>query len=195
MNNFNSKEYWENRYRKGGNSGAGSYGLLSEYKADFVNVFIRANKIESLLEYGCGDGNNLSMIECKNVTGIDVSNTAVNMCINKMPEREFYNVSDFDFSRRFDLVTSLDVVYHLVEDDVYNEYMNNLCALSNEWLIIYSPNDDNDNYSKHVKTREFTKHESLKDFELIDIIENKYPMEEYGVIEGSFSTWYIYKRI
>ena len=28
---FNSKSYWERRYRTGGNSGAGSYSLIAEF--------------------------------------------------------------------------------------------------------------------------------------------------------------------
>lgn len=30
-------DYWENRYAKGGTSGAGSYGRQAEWKAEIVN--------------------------------------------------------------------------------------------------------------------------------------------------------------
>ena len=35
----NSTDYWERRYRKGGNSGAGSYNRLARFKAGFLNGF------------------------------------------------------------------------------------------------------------------------------------------------------------
>jgi hypothetical protein len=72
-NNFNSIKYWEERYFNGGNSGNGSYGFLAEYKKDFINQFIVENNIKSLLEYGCGDCNQLSMIDCEKIIGVDVS--------------------------------------------------------------------------------------------------------------------------
>ena len=58
---MNTLSYWENRYKNNGNSGAGSYGRLAEFKADVINNFIAENKITSVIEFGCGDGNQLSL--------------------------------------------------------------------------------------------------------------------------------------
>lgn len=195
MNTFNSKEYWNKRYLLGGNSGAGSYGRLGKYKADFINSFIDINGIKSLIEFGCGDGNNLSMIQCDFITGIDVSEKAIDLCKSKM-NHSFFNNDEYDYSKQAELVTSLDVIYHLIEDDVYNLYMKNLCDLSYDWLIIYSANEDNDNYANHVRARKFTDHSYLNEyFRLIKIVKNKYPSSKYGPIHGSFADWYIYNRI
>jgi Methionine biosynthesis protein MetW len=59
---FSSGDYWESRYRAGGTSGAGSYGLLAAFKADFINAFVTDNGIASVLDLGCGDGNLLSLL-------------------------------------------------------------------------------------------------------------------------------------
>jgi predicted TPR repeat methyltransferase len=168
-----SKEYWENRYKNGGNSGLGSSGNLAEYKAQVINNFIKKNKIDNLIEYGCGDGNNLSKIDCDRITGIDVSRTAINLCKNKMPEFKYDfictdDVGDWKYDEVSDimaeLVLSLDVIYHLVEDSVYDEYMNNLGRMSRKWLIIYSNDDDDDvSMAEHVKWRKFSEHKSIKD--------------------------------
>ena len=45
---FNSLNYWEKRYAEGGNSGDGSYGRLSEFKAQLLNRFLKENNIDSL---------------------------------------------------------------------------------------------------------------------------------------------------
>jgi len=42
---FNSSEYWDNRYKNGGNSGQGSYNALAKFKASVINDFIENNKI------------------------------------------------------------------------------------------------------------------------------------------------------
>jgi hypothetical protein len=58
-----SQSYWEDRYVSGGTSGPGSYDAQAEYKADFLNRFVRENAIGSVIEFGCGDGNQLGLAE------------------------------------------------------------------------------------------------------------------------------------
>ena len=40
---IDSKNYWEKRYLKGGDSGDGSYGKLAEFKAKIMNRFVKEN--------------------------------------------------------------------------------------------------------------------------------------------------------
>ena len=44
MANFNSKDYWEDRYKNGGNSGKGSYNELSIFKSVIINSVLENNK-------------------------------------------------------------------------------------------------------------------------------------------------------
>ena len=44
---FNSNKFWNDRYVKGQNSGAGSYNELAQFKADIINNFIEKNQIKS----------------------------------------------------------------------------------------------------------------------------------------------------
>jgi hypothetical protein len=193
-NNFNSIKYWEERYFNGGNSGNGSYGFLAEYKKDFINQFIIENNIKSLLEYGCGDCNQLSMIKCDDIIGVDVSITAINKCGDIMKNSKFIHLENNNFPTiKTDLLLSLDVIYHLIEDNLYEEYIGNIINHGSEYLIIYSADFDNDkDFSKHVKPRNFTKNQLLLDnYGLIEVIENKYKSTDHT--KGSFSDWYIYK--
>lgn len=191
---FDSTKYWEERYVNGGNSGNGSYGFLAEYKRDFLNQFIVENNINSLLEYGCGDGNQLSMINCDRIIGVDVSKTAIDTCKKMLPNSEFITINKGEFPKiKTDLLLSLDVIYHLIEDDVYNEYIENIVNHRSEYLIIYSANfEDDGNFSKHVKPRNFTKNHTLnKTYKLEIIVKNKYKSTDHNT--GSFSDWYIFK--
>lgn len=45
---FDSRQYWEERYRNGGTSGEGSYNRLAEFKAKVLNDFVQCNNIKSI---------------------------------------------------------------------------------------------------------------------------------------------------
>lgn len=195
-----SGKYWEDRYKAGGNSGAGSYNHLAEFKAEVINSFVADNKVESVIEFGCGDGNQLKYFNFKSYTGYDVSKTVVDLCrtLFKGDEtKEFRHTSEYD-NPKADLTMSLDVIYHLIEDEVFNEYMEKLFSSSKKYVIIYSSNtDDNDDNGTvlHVKHRKFTDWvESNKpEFNLLTFIPNKFPFNKDGS-RTSFADFYIFEK-
>jgi len=187
----NSKDYWEKRYAIGDNSGSGSYGVLAELKADTINKIIDDKKIKSVSEFGCGDGNQLSLLEIKSYIGYDVSDTIIKKCINIFSDdntKQFKNVRDYN-NEKFDLSMSLDVIYHVVEDNLFEEYMNTLFNSSEKYVLIYSSDFDDKGYS-HVKHRKFTKwvENNITNFSLIKKIINKYP-------EKSSADFYFYEKL
>lgn len=192
---FDSSKYWIDRYENGLTSGNGSYGFLADYKSEFINDFILKNNIKSMVEYGCGDGNQLRLIKCDKVIGIDISKTAIDKCKMLMPNRDFICLSEESFTnKKTDLLLSLDVIYHLIEDNVYENYIENIISHGSEYLIIYSANyeDSNEKFAKHVKPRKFTEHKKLiEKYQLISFVKNKYPSKNHE--KGSFSDWYIFK--
>tara|TARA_B100000686_G_scaffold75536_1_gene81493 strand:+ start:818 stop:1504 length:687 start_codon:yes stop_codon:yes gene_type:complete len=163
-----SQNYWENRYSLGGNSGKGSYGKSAEFKSKFLNSFVRKNDINSITEYGCGDGNQLAYAEYPQYIGLDISNEAVELSSQLFLEdasKKFfvYNPKEFETNQRkfvADLVLSLDVIYHLVEDEVYRNYLINVFNSAKKYVVIYSSNQEMPRmlYSRHVRHREFTRH-------------------------------------
>lgn len=155
-----SQAYWEERYRKGGNSGAGSYGRLADYKADFINDFVARHGILSSIEFGCGDGNQASMLEIPEYVGVDVSTSALELSrarASNRPGWRFCHVSDSEsYAGRFDLAMSLDVIFHLVEDDVFERYMNSLLDHGGRHVLIYSSDLDGQHPAAHVRHRCFS---------------------------------------
>lgn len=195
--NFDSKEYWENRYRYHGNSGAGSYGKLAEFKAEIINGFINEHNINNIIEFGCGDGNQLNLFNIKNYLGFDVSDTIIKLCQDKFfdnPNYKFKNMSEYR-GEKAELTLSLDVIYHLVEDSVYNDYMNKLFDASNKYVIIYASNKNEEHYI-HVKHRKFTDwiENNKKEWKLIKHIPNKYPYNINKIGESSFADFYIFAK-
>ena len=195
--NFSSEKYWETRYSSSGNSGAGSYGRLAQFKADVINDFIKQKNIKNIIEFGVGDGNQLSLLNAKNYLGFDVSETIVNKNIERFKNFSGYKfklVNEFN-DEKADLVLSLDVIYHLVEDEVYFQYMENLFRASKRYIIIYSSNKD-EIHTTHVKHRHFTSfiEQNHKEWTLIKKIPNKYPYDEKNPGNTSFADFYIYER-
>lgn len=77
-----------------------------------------------------------------------------------------------------ELALSLDVIYHLVEDHIFELYMKHLFASAQKFVIIYS--DDVDEPQRfHEKHRCFTKwiRVNLPEWKLLKKIKNKYPEE------------------
>lgn len=117
-----SADYWERRYQLGCDSGAGSYNRLALFKADVINAFVKENNIVSVIEWGCGDGNQLNYAQYPQYTGIDVSVKAVEMCkkiFNTDNSKQFYcNISELlplkAIGGGYELALSLDVIYHLL---------------------------------------------------------------------------------
>jgi len=68
----NSAEHWERRYRRCGNSGAGSHERLAIFKADVLTDFIATHGIRSVIVFGCGDGAQLRLAQYPTHIGIDV---------------------------------------------------------------------------------------------------------------------------
>src|SRR5690348_11631317 len=56
-----SSIYWEQRYLAGGTSGAGSFGRLAQFKAETINAFASRANIQTVIEFGCGDGRQLRL--------------------------------------------------------------------------------------------------------------------------------------
>ncbi len=155
-----SGDYWRSRYKNGGNSGDGSYNLLAEFKAKVLNTFVSENAVSSIIEFGCGDGNQLTLANYPDYTGLDVSQDAIEKCEILFSQdllKRFKLLVDFK-GEKAELTLSLDVIYHLVEDDVFDSYMKKLFESSDRYVVIYSSNKSEQGLVEypHVKHREFT---------------------------------------
>ncbi|NJO90456.1 MAG: hypothetical protein HC831_16995 [Chloroflexia bacterium] len=95
-----------------------------------------------------------------------------------------------------ELILSLDVIYHLVENSVFNAHLEQLFSTSLKYVIIYSSNtDDNAGFNVHVKHRRFTDYieANYRNWGLVKYIPNKYPYNR-DTEEGSFADFYIFEK-
>lgn len=191
-------QYWEERYRRGGNSGAGSFDHLGAYKASFLNDFIRKNAVQTVLEFGCGDGVQLSQFGCPRYIGVDVSPSAIELCTSKFaadPTKSFLLLSELSPEKSADLTLSLDVIYHLIEDDVYDRYMKALFSHAESFVVVYSSNETG-KLAPHVRHRRFTDWVSTNapDWALIDKFDQPFPYDAQNPAGTTFSNFYVFGK-
>jgi len=159
-----SASYWEQRYARGGSSGAGSYCAPAEVKAAFLNDFVYTRGVGSVIEFGCGDGNQLSLADYPRYIGLDISRSVIALCQRRFADdltKSFFLYDGACFTDHAclftaDLAVSLDVIYHLTEDPVFETYMTHLFAAGTKYVIVYATNGEMRGTAPHVRHRRFT---------------------------------------
>ena len=192
-----SAGYWEERYAAGGDSGRGSYGKDAAFKADVLNRFVADQGVRSVIEFGCGDGNQLSLVRYPRYLGLDVSPHAVELCRERFSgedTKEFRVLGEYA-GETADLALSLDVLYHLVEDDVFDAHMRTLFAAGDRFVIVFSTNvDDRTALDRaHVRHRKFTDwvDAHATGWTLLETVPNPLPRKPDGRLLADF---YVFAR-
>lgn len=201
---FSSAKYWDKRYSSAGNSGAGSYGRLAEFKASVLNAYVADHGIARVLELGCGDGNQLSLANYENYVGLDISPTAVEICTDRFKSNKHWRfdvISSVDLralERTFDpqFVMSIDVLFHLVEDEIFHDYMTNLFQFGSATIAIYSSNGNFNVSAPHIRNHTFTDWiaANAPEWELLEKVDNPYPWSEEAPDATSFCDFYFFRK-
>lgn len=195
----NSSDYWETRYKSGGTSGAGSCGRLARFKSEVLNQFVKNNNVTMVLEFGSGDGAQLELARYPHYVGVDVSTTALGICRNRFRNdatKLFHSRATLPDDLRAELTLSLDVIYHLVEDNIFYSYMDALFDRSTRYVIVYSSNSDWAAPAQHVRHRRFTDWIDVNrpDWGLIEHVPNRYPFSSGNWSNTSFAEFFIFER-
>jgi cyclopropane fatty-acyl-phospholipid synthase-like methyltransferase len=193
-----SRSYWERRYRQGGKSGPGSHGRLAEFKARVLNEFVAKHGVQTVVELGCGDGAQLSLANYPHYLGLDVSKTALEICRSRFRLDETkrfarYPMKDIGVH---DLAISIDVIYHLVEDDIFATYMNALFGSAGMFVIVYSSNIEGERLGVACRHRTFTRwiDENARLWRLREVVRNPHPFDRSDPHNTSFCDFYVYER-
>ena len=193
-----SASFWESVYRKGGTSGPGSYGRLAEFKAEVLNEFVQKKNIRSVIEFGCGDGAQLGLAKYPEYVGLDVSATAIERCSSLFAhdsKKRFFLADGLPADLgTFDLSLSLDVIYHLLEDAVFEEYMSRLFRFSRRFVAIYASNFDERTRALHVRHRKFTTwiNKNARDWRPAGFVANRFPPDPLQPEETSFADFHFF---
>lgn len=159
-----SIQYWERRYARGGHSGAGSSGRLAAYKAGWLNRYVRENGVQAVVEFGCGDGQQLQLAAYPAYLGLDVASSAIQRCrdlfaADATKQFRVYDPYHFDPATvQADLALSIEVLFHLTEDELYRRHMQHLFGSARRWVVVFAPDtpDRTSGWLPHVRSRQFT---------------------------------------
>lgn len=205
---FSSKEYWKRRYLPGGRAvGAGTEAThLFQFKVGVVNDIIADYNLRTAVDWGCGSGQVAARVRgLSQYLGWDVSSRAIQrarILCEGAPEKQFRVLGvDSIPPSTFSLGLSLDVIYHLVEDAVYEEYMQRLFAHASRAVLIYSSNGEPEGgppaseAPPHVQHRVFTDwaRDNAPAWTLACIMPNPFPFRGDAFNE-SFSNFFLYTR-
>jgi len=195
-----SAAFWEKRYRDGGNSGSGSYGRVAAFKAEVLNDFVRTKEVRNVIEFGCGDGAQLQLAKYPEYVGIDVATVPIQICsrrfTNDQTKRFYLSSSVPPDLGPFDLALSLEVIFHLVEDAVFDSYMRALFAASGRFVAIFSSNYEAQTSGAHVRHRRFTDwiSQDAPSWESMGVVPNRFPFDPNRPNDTSFSDFYFFAR-
>ena len=162
-----------------------------------LNAFVARHGVRSAIELGCGDGNQLGLLRLAEYTGVDVSATALAACRARYaddPTKRFVDPAGAA-GLRAELALSLDVIYHLVEDEVYDAYLGSLFGAATRFVAIYSSDDEATEAvpGSHVRHRRFgdAVAERFGGWVPLERVPNRYPFRG-DHRTGSFSDFHFY---
>jgi hypothetical protein len=148
--------YWDQRYKNGGDSGAGSQPVIAAKKAALLS---RLPWISSVVEIGCGDfqfGRRvMEQFHAARYWGYDVSREIVerNQKLYGLPRVQFF---PFTGSHLLpcDLLLCVDVLFHIIEDGDYYEMLHTLKEAKWRHLAVTAYEYDGPS-SSHLRIRRF----------------------------------------
>lgn len=124
----------------------GDFSDTSEYlNRTLKKFFIRGKDKPSLLELGCGTGNNLINLKDRfSLTGIDTSSKMLSAAKKKITDAEFYlrDIRSFSFGKKFDIVLCLyDTINHLIRFGEWKKLFRNVSGhLKDSGIFIFDIN-------------------------------------------------------
>lgn len=189
---FNPAAYWDRRYREGRTSGAGSEGAEGAYKAAYLSRFIAEHDVRTTVDWGCGDGQVLSLVELGTVqyTGVDVSQTIIERMSARFPHHSFVgpHTAAHNWRDAYDVALSFDVLFHFPDDTDYFAYLDHVFQSATKYVIIYSSNDDTGRTARHVYRRKFTP-DVAERFPHWKLVAEEPPLQE------GLASFFVYERV
>ena len=196
-----SHSYWKERHQRGLGASPGSQGHLAEFKASAINRFVKENGVSSVVEFGCGDGGQLKLAEYPYYVGIDISTDAITSCralFKDDASKKFFRLDSGEHDGlACEMAISLDVIYYLVEDSVFEAHMRHLTESATRFLCIYSSNVDIPGHLLHIRHRCFSDWLDLNapEWALVKGIRNAFPYSHAAPRETSWSDFYFFERV
>lgn len=132
-----------------------------------------------ILDAGCGKGWLAGqLVELGHtVHGVDPSESAIRVCReNRKGTFWIETIESFGSNRTYDAIIAMDVLFHILDDELWHAALRNLCSLTAaEGRLIFSDDTREETYwlSDYIVHRSYPEYEAALrefDFEIIDAI-------------------------
>ncbi|MCX6648462.1 MAG: hypothetical protein NTV61_03635 [Candidatus Bathyarchaeota archaeon] len=131
------RDYWNDRHQRGRSSGAGSIGLIREWKWAVIQS-TTSSRVDHVIDYGCGDLSFWGNYNCEDYVGIDVSPAILERNRKLRPGWQFYTPSSVGETEPRPIVLCLDVLFHILPEKDFTDILENLCSLSTRYIFVYT---------------------------------------------------------
>lgn len=194
---YPEREYWNQKYDRGGRSGKGSIGKYRHWK--WMKIYEVIGSFKEIIDVGCGDltfwlhpyGTHLMTKPDFKYVGIDISDRIIKKNRENYKHLEFHNYASDHYLHELNasVVFALDLLFHIMDYDRLKITLENLCLYSNDWIVIYNWHN-NPFQDKGLVTDDISQHFwELESYELKDIFldhgfkrkdEFKVPFDPWG---------------
>ena len=189
MRRYEPERYWQERLSKNFSlGGAGHTGLGLEYNKWLYKARIRAlNKLlkdeqinprgKQILDIGCGTGFYIDYwdrLGAAEIVGLDITETSISRLTANYPKHKFIKAditaNGLELKGEFDIITAFDVLFHIVDEDKFEQAIKNIGRFSrkkNKILITDSflteprPSGFHENYRTIHRYREVLNNNGL----------------------------------
>lgn len=148
-------EYWDARYRE-----RASQVDVGErrYKARYVNQMLSQHEIGSVIDWGCGNGDQLAHIPLgeTHYVGTDISMEAIRQSRERFPGRYFIHRPKLRLTEKAEAGLSLEVIPHQVTEIALVSHLDDLFGRASRLVVIFSTNMDTEQLAIHVRHHWFT---------------------------------------
>jgi len=159
---------WDNHYKSGGKSGDPlDYAKARDWKHNIIAKYCDI-KSNSIIDIGCGDLQFWQGRKPAKYIGVDISQTIIDSHKLKYPDRTFICASsDKTLDISADMVMCFDMLWHIIDDEVYMKTLENIKKYSKRYIVIYTWNSNPFNIG--MKSRVFNMLVKFKKTRKIDL--------------------------
>ena len=148
---YNPKVFWEKRLSKDFSiKGVGCTGFSYNYNKwmykaaeEGLNKILKKSlKGKKILDIGCGTGYYLKYYlskEADDISGLDITKKSITNLKKKYPHLKFFNADiskKLPFKSKYDIIAAIGVLYHIVDDDKFENSIRNMRKAAKEGSMI-----------------------------------------------------------